>query len=129
MEKMKIAMIGGTICFYGDWFGRPCDNFHKFKGAVFEDNTLNIRFEHGEALTVIQPVDIINEPNRFEIKQAFKVVWTWHPCGSSTLKELSYQYQKDDQILKRSGNREMKMESKGNSAVQCLSFGMKGGVQ
>ena len=72
MQKYNIVTKGGTMCFYGEWFGRPYDNFHRIIKANYENDCLNIYFEKGEILSVFNPIKIINEEKRFEIKKQVK---------------------------------------------------------
>ena len=64
--------------FWGEWFGRPYDNFHIPVSAELFENVLTIRFENGEKCTVFEPSGIVNEPNDFHIARASKIVWEWY---------------------------------------------------
>lgn len=56
---MEILKTGGTLRFWGEWFGRPYDNFHKPVNSEFSENMLIIRFENGEKCTVYDPSEIV----------------------------------------------------------------------
>jgi len=74
---------GGTLCFYGHWFGRPHDNFHELKRIIYENesNILRLTFSENEVLTIYNPVDISEYPNRITIKDADKINWQWYSYG------------------------------------------------
>lgn len=64
---MRIAKKGGSMRFWGDWFGRPYDNFHVPVSAELDGRVLTIRFGGGERCIIFDPIDIVNEPNDFHI--------------------------------------------------------------
>lgn len=78
---MEILKTDGTLRFWGEWFGRPYDNFHKLVSAELSENVLIIRFENGEKCIVFEPSEIVNEPNDFHIAHASKIVWEWYYYG------------------------------------------------
>ena len=43
---------GGSLCFYGDWFGRPFDNYHEIKEYSYSDDVLEIVFETSYGLII-----------------------------------------------------------------------------
>lgn len=79
--QLKIIKKGGTLRFWGEWFGRPYDNFHIPVGAELAGDILTIRFKNGEKCTVYDPSEIVNEPNDFHIARASKIVWEWYCYG------------------------------------------------
>lgn len=78
---MKILKKGGSLRFFGEWFGRPYDNFYCPVSAELIDSVLTIRFNGGEKCTVFDPLNIVNEPNDFHIELASKIVWEWYYYG------------------------------------------------
>ncbi len=41
VNQIKVSGFkGGTLRFYGQWYGRPYDNFHRFINATSEGNCL-----------------------------------------------------------------------------------------
>lgn len=48
---LHLCISGGTLRFYGEWFGRPFDNFHVVQTAVRTKNALHIQFSEKEELT------------------------------------------------------------------------------
>jgi hypothetical protein len=71
---------GGTLCFYGYWFGKPYDNFHKLVRTNYDkvNNTLRLTFNENEILTIYNPTEIEEYPNRIIIKEANRINWQWH---------------------------------------------------
>lgn len=67
--------------FFGEWFGRPYDNFHRPVSAQLDGNVLVILFDGGEKCTVYDPLGIVNEPNDLHIECASKIVWEWYYYG------------------------------------------------
>ena len=91
MSNYEIVTKGGTMCFYGEWFGRPYDNYHKIVNAAFENDCLTIYFKNSEVLSIYNPTEIINEEHCFEVKQATKVVWQYTPYGNTADKNIAVQ--------------------------------------
>jgi len=81
------AFKGGSICIFGDWFGRPMDNFHKIDCFSFVNGVLTITFNEGETLTVWNPSGLNELPYKVEIIDADRVKWEWYPYGSQKIKE------------------------------------------
>lgn len=78
---MDILKKGGSLRFFGEWFGRPYDNFHSPESAEFSENVLVILFDGGEKCVVYDPLGIVNEPNDFHVESASKIVWEWYCYG------------------------------------------------
>ena len=96
-EKYKIKqgrVKGGTLCFWGHWFGRPYDNFHQITVLEYDTDTniLTIHFSEHETLTITNPSDIEEYSNRFQIKQADKVYWQWYSYGKAQEEENLFHY-------------------------------------
>lgn len=126
MSEYNIATKGGTMCFFGEWFGRPYDNFHKIIKANYENDCLNIYFDRGEILSVFNPLEIINEENCFQIKKASKVIWQCNSCGSENSTPIKYIYEncENGKILKMISGKEATFDPDEdvNIAVACLSY-------
>lgn len=82
----------GSLCFWGDWFGRPMDDWHTPVGADYDErrDILTICFEGGNRCTVYGPKKIVNEPKTFQIQSARKVVWEWYHYGKEQMPEYLY---------------------------------------
>lgn len=74
---------GGSLCIWGNWFGRPMDNFHKLEIVEFdiESNKLTLTFDHQERLTIWNAENISDTNGHFQIDKADKVLWEWHYYG------------------------------------------------
>lgn len=84
---MEILKKGGTLRFWGDWFGRPRDNFHRPVSAELDGGVLTIRFDNGEKCAVFNPSGIVNEPDIFRVESAEKIVWEWYYYGRKHIPE------------------------------------------
>ena len=84
---MKILKKSGTLRFFGDWFGRPYDNFHIPVSAELSENVLTICFNNGEKCTVYDPLGVINETDDFHVERASKIVWEWYYYGKEQAPE------------------------------------------
>ena len=102
---MKIFK-NGTLRFWGDWFGRPSDNYHKVVAADYDTNKsiLVIRFDNEEKCIVYEPIDIISNKNDFHIAKATKIVWEWYLYDKErtpqNLCKIVYSRTNDNEILK-----------------------------
>lgn len=94
LDISSIKKSGGSICFYGDWFGRPGDNYHRIKEYSFDGEILEICFDSRERLIVFEPSGIINSDTEFSICNAKRVKWSWYPYGGSgkEMKKISYEF-------------------------------------
>lgn len=121
-----ILVKGGSVCFWGDWFGRPYDNFHRINCAFMENNTLEIFFGEGEMLRIIGLSEIVNETKRFIIKDATQVHWEWNLYGANERKEnnhrLIYIKSTNNTWLKTSSEIEKSFIPKEQIAVQILNY-------
>ena len=98
-QTKKGQVKGGTLCFWGHWFGRPYDNFHTIVSVDFDNQNenLKLRFSEGETLIITKAEEIKeligNEPstNRLQILKAEKVYWEWNSYGElATTENLLY---------------------------------------
>lgn len=112
-DLFQIKKQGGSLCFYGDWFGRPGDNFHRIKHYSYQDDVLEIVFEEWERLIVFEPLGIINTEKEFSINQSKMVKWSWYSYGSSQkeMNKISYELT-DGRVHKNSRYGEQTLERK-----------------
>jgi hypothetical protein len=102
-EKLK----SGTMRFYGTWFGKPLDNYHKINrlNYIELEDCLVFEFDEGEILSVWNPKKITLENNIFSILDASWVRWTWYDYGKDKTPEhllfIEY-YQNQNKITGRS---------------------------
>lgn len=111
-KRIKIKASKGSLCFWGDWFGRPYDNLHIIKEVYYRDKVLFITFENDEELEIHNPKDIINEIGHFKICDADIIYWTWYPYGVEKHTESQHKL-----IYQRLDNGKVKKESEGRSKI------------
>ncbi len=82
-NKQQGLIKGGSLCFYGHWFGRPYDNYHQLDLVTFESstNTLKLTFSKKETLAIFNPQDISEFENKLTIGSADKIYWKWFSYG------------------------------------------------
>lgn len=95
-KKLEILTQGGSLCFYGDWFGRPYDNFHKIIHTSYDGELLNILFDCYEHLIIYEPENITNTEHELKIRIARKVKWMYLPYGTNTRKHNTIIYTVED---------------------------------
>ena len=77
----------GSLRFWGHWFGRPYDNFHRIVSCSALDDTLFLRFNENEVLSVWSPVRLTASSTQFRIAQASRVRWEWFYYGRPQIPE------------------------------------------
>ncbi len=80
----------GSLRFFGDWFGRPYDNYHQIISIAATDNSLIMTFNDDERLYVFDPSDIQITKNEFCIKYSSKVRWEWFSYGMEKTQKNKY---------------------------------------
>jgi len=103
MQKNINSLKKGSLRFWGDWFGRPMDNYHIIVYVQFveSDNTLILKFNEGESLIVLDPVNIKFNSSEFYIRSASKIRWEWFSYGQPrNIQNLYYrEYVKQDRSI------------------------------
>lgn len=79
--------INGTLCVFGDWFGRPMDNWHQVTTHEAQKDYLKLMFTEGETLEVWRPRRLKKEGKRFSVEHADRVRWEWFYYGRPKLPE------------------------------------------
>ena len=121
------------MCIWGEWFGRPYDNFHRVESLRWERDEIVINFDQGESLYISNPSKILNEEKQLLIGDASKVLWVWYYYGKEQTYDNMYvrQYRKDKDgiILRAEGiRRDVKnddgiaFQAKGENAVCIINF-------
>lgn len=129
MKKNISGLKKGTLRFWGEWFGRPMDNYHIIVNVQFnqQENTLIFKFEEGETLTVWNPANINSNSSEFYIRSATKIRREWFSYGQPQLHQNLYfkEYEKQDgSIIVSSGKGALDfigkkvIESLGQNAVE-----------
>lgn len=93
INKLLPNIKVGTLRFFGVWFGRPYDNWHRVVRADAKDNVLTITFNEGETLEITDPTAYTYSSNQFDIRKAHKVVWKWHSYGMPKTDANLYYYE------------------------------------
>jgi hypothetical protein len=92
-DQIRLAipkLKGGTLRFFGDWFGRPYDNIHTVLDAVAEDNCLILTLDGSETLRLWDPKGYVGDKYAFKILAASRVRWEWYFYGRPRLPENLY---------------------------------------
>jgi hypothetical protein len=71
----------GTLRFFGDWFGRPWDNDHQVVHARSTVDTLVLRLDGDETLTVWNPAGLTATESALRIEVAARVRFEWFWYG------------------------------------------------
>lgn len=79
----KISVKSGSLRFYGDWFGRPMDNYHTVININYEKRMLEFMFDNNEILQIYNPRDIETDKGIFTIRRAERIIWKWYTYGKS----------------------------------------------
>lgn len=83
----------GSLRMWGEWFGRPHDNFHMMKRCSAAGSTLMLEFDDGETLTVESPEGLEVSSTVFAIRSASAVRWEWFYYGRPHVAGNRYYYQ------------------------------------
>ena len=117
---------GGTLRLYGEWFGRPFDNYHKILECMFKDRILHIIFETGEKIKVWNPDKITFNNSELMIKDSTCVEFLRYYQGKPQIEEnlIIDRYSNDALINSsiKSGMFYKKFIKKGYPAVELFSF-------
>jgi hypothetical protein len=81
------AQINGSLCVFGDWFGRPMDNWHRLVSHEENEGYIQLNFNEGETLQVWEPSGFRFEGKSFIIQHASRVRWEWFYYGRPQLPE------------------------------------------
>jgi hypothetical protein len=84
----------GTLRFYGEWFGRPMDNFHQITKAESKENLLIVHFSKKEILSIISPEEFKISEKEFIIKKSKGLIWQWYYYGFEVIEKnlMTYNY-------------------------------------
>jgi hypothetical protein len=104
--QSDISIINsGTLRFFGDWFGRPMDNYHVVNQIEYNENQILMKFGDSHILMIDCPIGIDREEQCFIIEKATKIRYEYGHYG---LKQGERKYyleyiNKSDGIIKHSG--------------------------
>jgi hypothetical protein len=71
----------GSLCFYGEWFGRPYDNQHRLTDVRGDEGSVVLSFDQGETLAVENPIAVSVSDDGLRIAHASRVRWEWFYYG------------------------------------------------
>lgn len=74
-KKLKIS--GGTLRFWGNWFGRPMDNYHQIKNVEYDSmaKKLTLILDEGEKIKIWKPSELKLGKTEFRIEKANKIMF------------------------------------------------------
>lgn len=75
------ALRSGSLCFWGNWFGRPFDNIHRIVGVDALDGTIAIFFDHGESLIIESPRNWSLADGCLSVAEADRIRFQWFYYG------------------------------------------------
>jgi hypothetical protein len=87
----------GSLRVFGDWFGKPFDNWHVPVSASADGDVLVVGFHDDEELRVREPAGWLFTRDAFRIQHASRVTWRWYSYGRPKVLAnwLSVEYQVD----------------------------------
>lgn len=78
IEKLPSDNQGGSLAFFGSWFGKIPDNLHTLISINIEKNTLILGFNMGETLEISDPSNMEIMDDALIILSASSVDWYWN---------------------------------------------------
>src|SRR5699024_10519462 len=78
---------GGTLRIFGEWFGRPYDNYHKISECTYKDEILKMTFDTGETIKIWEPSHIIFNANELIFKGSTCVEFSRYDYGKPRTNE------------------------------------------
>ena len=89
LENKDNLFKGGSFRIFGDWFGKPYDNYHEIESAEFNDQLrrLTLNFKEGERLEIYNPKHIFEASTFLKIVQADRIKLTWFSYGKTKTTE------------------------------------------
>jgi hypothetical protein len=96
---------GGSLCVWGQWFGRPLDNVHQIVSCEADNDLLKVHFEKGETLFVWSPSGSEARKHAFQIARATKVRWQWFTGARRSASDRGYwEFKKEGDAIVASTN-------------------------
>jgi hypothetical protein len=92
IQKALPKISGGSLRFWGVWFGRPYDNLHRIVACEHDRGVLRLRFNEDEQLTVWSPAGLTLDSSVFQIDDAERVLWEWFSYRRPKTQENRYFY-------------------------------------
>lgn len=127
-------LVVGSLCMYGEWFGRPFDNQHRIVDVTVEDDDILVMsFSEGEALRVWSPERVTADRFELRIDHARRVRWDWYSYGSPRTEEhhkfIDYRIQSDESeqlwLVSVKGNRRLRRRLSANVPAVSIANGLR----
>ncbi len=85
-ETLKIS--GSTLRFWGNWFGKPMDNYHEIKMVEFKNETKELALILGEMekVRIWNPSNVQISQKELRIEKADKILFEWYHYGKDKTK-------------------------------------------
>lgn len=77
----------GTLRIWGEWFGRPHDNYHRLVACEATGDFLRLRFDESEILSIRKPFGVEISATTFHVASAEAIRWTWFYYGRTKMPE------------------------------------------
>ena len=122
--RQHAGSINGTLCVFGDWFGRPMDNWHQVTTHEAQKDYLKFVFTEGETLEVWCPKGLKKKGNRFYIEHAARVRWEWFYYGRPKLPENRFfrEHVTKDGVIKTESNEPLGASFKPTRSESAVSI-------
>lgn len=82
--------LKGSLRFWGEWCGRPHDNWHTLISCETEHTVLRLQFDQSETLSIWSPKGLTITRSGFRIAEARRVRWEWYAYGRAKTRENLY---------------------------------------
>jgi hypothetical protein len=117
---------GGSLSFWGDWFGQPMDNHHTATKVHFDQATqvLTIVFDSKITCVIHNPTGIVSTEREFSIADAslislsFMTQMFGYPQIPEQPYSIEYKKLEDGSILKKEFNLETKIPRSMSKALE-----------
>ena len=109
----ELEFEGGTLRFWGNWFGKPMDNYHQIKEVKFDSvlKKLILILNEGEKIKIWNPSELKLGKTELRIEKADKILFEWNYYGeeksNENLRFESYINLNSKQILETNKKNEL----------------------
>ena len=128
IEKLPSDNQGGSLAFFGSWFGQIPDNLHTLISINIEKNTLILGFNMGETLEISDPSNIEIMDDALINWNASSVGWYWNSYGETPSQKNRYHYKfrrLEDEVFTNT-NHEYSMIPKKDEPAFEMAWYMRG---
>ncbi len=89
-RRASARLIGGTLRFWGKWFGGAHDNIHTVIGCNVDNDCLRVYFDEGEILSVWFRRQGTDNGDTFRIVDGQCLRWEWFYYGRAKVRKNLY---------------------------------------